>query len=314
MSDSTKIADMASAAELEKTRHVKGLAAGLGAFILWGVFPLYFKFLKEIPVLELMSHRIIWSLVFVIGIIAVTGRFVQLKEAISNRKTVMVFLATTTLIAINWVTFVWAITNDHVLEASLGYYINPLVNVVLGMLFLGEKLNKWQGSAIALAATAVILLTVQVGAVPWVSLTLAFSFGFYGLFRKKVQVESVVGLTIETALLTPICLAFMGFLIATDNLQGGQNNGGFYELPIFGLLVVSGLITAIPLILFSYGAQRLKLATVGVLQYIAPTIQAIMAVYLFDEEFSSAQGMAFGLIWIGLMIYTFDAIRSVKRR
>jgi chloramphenicol-sensitive protein RarD len=178
------------------------------------------------------------------------------------------------------------------------------------MLFFQERLNKWQTTAIALAACAVALMTFIMGELPWVSLVLGFSFGFYGLIRKKVKTESTVGLMVETAILTPICLAYLGFLVATDGLLGGEIGGDFYNMSDFLLLVGTGLVTGVPLILFSYGAQRLQLSTVGVMQYIAPTMHVVLAVFIFQEEFSHLQFVAFSLIWVGLLIYTIDGIRN----
>jgi len=247
-------------------------------------------------------------------IVAFTGRFSRLFAALKNRKVMMIFAASTTVIALNWVTFVWAITNDRVLEASLGYYINPLVNVGLGMIFLGERLNRWQGAAIGLATLAVVIMTVMMGTLPWVSLVLGFSFGFYGLLRKKVQAESVVGLTIETGLLFPLSIGYLIYLTYVGALQGGAVGDAFYEIDTILLLAGTGIVTAVPLILFSFGAQRLRLTTVGILQYVAPTMHAIWAIFIFNEEFSQAQFAAFSLIWIGLLIYTWDGLRPKKQK
>lgn len=288
----------------------KGLAAALGAFVLWGVFPLYFKALAHIPVLEVLANRIVWSLLLVLLLITVTKRFGHVRAAISNPKTLMIFAASTTFIAFNWTTFVWAIANDRVLEAGLGYYINPLVNVGLGMIFFGERLNKWQTFAIVLAIGAVALMTFVLGELPWVSLVLGFSFGIYGLLRKKAQTESTVGLMIETGILTPVCLGYLIYLTMSGGLQGGAIETGFYDTHTLYLLMGTGLVTGVPLILFSYGAQRLRLATVGVMQYIAPTIQVVLAIFVFEEAFSYMQFVAFSLIWVGLIIYTVDGIRN----
>ncbi|WP_025897592.1 EamA family transporter RarD [Sneathiella glossodoripedis] len=300
-------ADLANSPDLEQK---KGLLAALGAFGLWGVFPLYFKAIGHIPVFEVLANRIVWSLVLVFLLVVITKRFGHLKAAISDRKTFLLFLGSTSFIALNWTTFVWAIANDRVLEAGLGYYINPLVNVGLGMLFFQEKLNRWQTTAIFLAICAVALMTYIMGHLPWVSLVLGFSFGFYGLFRKKAQTESTVGLMVETAILTPFCLAYLVFLVMTTGLQDGQVAGGFYSMPDFLLLVGTGVVTGVPLILFSYGAQRLRLSTVGVMQYIAPTMHVVLAIFIFNEAFSHLQFVAFALIWIGLIIYTIDGIRQ----
>ncbi|MEP4189806.1 MAG: EamA family transporter RarD, partial [Sneathiella sp.] len=265
------------------------------------------------PATEVMAHRIVWSLIFVLLIVLFSRRISHLKEAVKSGKTMLVLAATTLLIGINWFVFIWAIFADRVLEASLGYYINPLVSVLLGVIFLKEKLNKAQGTAVALATLAVIWLTVQVGVLPWVSLTLAFSFGFYGLLRKMIQTESVVGLTIETFLLAPLSAGYIAYLMMTGQALGGTGAVSTYDTGNLLLLVCSGAVTAIPLILFSMGAQRLKLGTVGIMQYIAPTIHILLAVYVFHEPFSEAQVGAFGLIWLGLIIYSWDGIRNRNR-
>mgnify|MGYP000082504926 CR=1 FL=1 len=290
--------------------HQKGMLAAFGAFALWGVFPLYFKTLGHVPVFEILANRILWSLVLVFVLVAITGRFLHLKAAISDPKTMVIFLGSTALIGLNWTVFVWAIANDRVLEAGLGYYINPLVSVALGMIFFAERMNRWQALAIFLAVCAVMLMTVVLGELPWVSLVLAFSFGFYGLLRKKAQAESTVGLMIETGILVPFSIAYLVYLSAIGGLQGGQIGDSFYELNSFLLLAGTGLVTGVPLILFSYGAQRLRLATVGIMQYIAPSIQVVLAVFVFEEYFSQVQFMAFSLIWLGLIIYTVDGIRN----
>lgn len=287
-----------------------GLLAALGAFCLWGVIPLYFKLLGEIPPLEVIAHRIVWSLILVVGIVLATKRIPHVLSIFGNRKAVLLFCATTILIAINWVTFVWAVTNDRVLETSLGYYINPLVNVLLGFVFLGERLNKMQSIAVGLATLAVIVLTVNTGGLPWVSLVLAFSFGSYGLLRKMAQVESVVGLTVETSLLFPVSLGYILYLYFTNDISGATSPGQFYDSKILLLLMGTGVVTAIPLILFAMGAQRLKLGTVGLLQYVAPTIQVFLAIYIFKEPFSESQLVAFGFIWVGLAIYSWDGFRN----
>ncbi len=309
MSNSGQSSGAVNATPSEENRQLHGLAGALGAFTLWGVFPLYFKMVDYVPVLEIMANRIIWSLVLVLLILAFTGRLKTLAKTALNKRSLVWFTATTLLIGVNWVTFVWAVTSDMVLEASLGYYINPLVNVMLGMLFLGERLNKAQSLAIGLAVVAVLLLTVRLGVVPWVSLVLAFSFGFYGLLRKKIPTESTVGLAMETGILTPICLIYVGYLAYTGT---GGAGGGFYDTQTNLLLAGLGFVTAIPLILFSFGAQRLRLSTVGLLQYIAPTIQVFLAIYVFGETFTQDRFIAFALIWVGLIIYTWDGIKNRK--
>ena len=307
MSNNPHSGSAANVTLTEEKRQMQGLIGALGAFICWGVFPLYFKMLDGIPVLEILAHRIVWSLVLVGFIIFFTHRFRKVLETLSDPRTLMLFFGSTLMIAINWTVFVWAVTSGRVLEASLGYYINPLVNVMLGMLFLGERMNKAQTTAILLAVAAVLLLSFKLGDVPWVSLAMAFSFGFYGLLRKKAPTESAVGLAVETAILTPVCIAYIAYLAITGT---GGAGGAFYDFSTNMLLLGLGAVTALPLIMFSFGAQRLRLSTVGVIQYIAPTLHAILAVYVFGETFSQDRLIAFGLIWIGLLIYTVDGFRG----
>jgi len=294
----------------EEKRQLQGLMGALGAFTFWGVFPLYFKLLDGMPVLEILAHRIIWSLVLVGMLIYFMNKFRLVLETLSDPRTLMLFIGSTIVIAINWTTFVWSVSADRVLDASLGYYINPLVNVMLGMLFLGERLNKAQTTAILLAVAAVLLLSFKLGQVPWVSLVLAFSFGTYGLLRKKAPTESAVGLAVETAILTPVCVAYLAYLTITGT---GGAGGGFYDLETNLLLLGLGAVTAIPLMMFSFGAQRLRLSTVGIIQYITPTLHAVLAVYVFGETFSQDRLIAFGLIWAGLLIYTVDGLRNRRK-
>jgi len=310
LSDQSSRISADSSALSEKNRITHGFLAALGAFGLWGVFPLYFKLFDGVPSLELMAHRIVWSVVFVGFLLIVTKRLEQLKEVFLDRKILLVFLATTLLIGANWLTFIWAISVERVLEASLGYYINPLVSVVLGMLFLKERLNKWQYSAVGLATLAVIWLTIMAGVLPWVSLVLAFSFGFYGLLRKMIPVESAVGLMVETLLLTPVSLGFILYLMINGMTLGAESGSHGYDTYFTLLLIGTGIVTAVPLILFSAAAQRLKLSTVGIMQYIAPTMHILFAVFVFKEPLSNAQIGAFVLIWIGLLVYSIDGFRN----
>ncbi|MBL4741256.1 MAG: EamA family transporter RarD [Sneathiella sp.] len=310
MSDPSTTKNNGGSLNADKTTQLHGLLASLGAFCLWGVIPVYFKLLGDVPPLEIIAHRIVWSLVLVVAIVLAMGRVRHVLKVFKQRKTVLIFCATTILIAVNWTTFIWAISNDHILQASLGYYINPLVNVLLGFVFLGERLNKMQSFAVGLATLAVILLTINTGGLPWVSLVLAFSFGLYGLLRKMAQVESVVGLTVETSFLFPLSLGYIAFLMATGNISNGGSSGQFYDFRMLLLLMGTGLVTAIPLILFAIGAQRLKLGTLGLLQYIAPTIHVFLAVYIYNEPLSDSQLVAFGLIWVGLFIYSWDGFRN----
>jgi chloramphenicol-sensitive protein RarD len=285
-----------------------GVAFAGGAFLIWGVTPIYWKLLKQIPALELLAHRVVWALALVAVWMTLRRRCPDLVTAGRRPRTLAALLASTACIAVNWGLFIWAVNTDRVLSTSLGYYINPLVSVLLGLVVLRERLNRRQWLAVGLAAVAVAILTSRVGHPPWISLGLAFSFGFYGLLRKTVAADAVVGLTFETAALTPLCV---GFLAWRERIGAAafSHQGVGTDL----LLVAAGAVTAVPLLLFTLGARRLPLSTVGLLQYIAPTCTFVLAVFLYSEPFTLAHGIAFVLIWTALAIYTLD-LRSRLRR
>ena len=293
----------------------RGLLSALGAFLVWGWSPVYFKWLSHVSPIEIISHRVIWSSVLVLLLIVSTRKFGQLLEIYRNPKRLYVFMLTTVLIGGNWLTFVWAIANDRILEGSLGYYINPLVNILLGMIFLGERLNKWQTVSILCAIAAVTILTIQVGYLPWVSLVLAFSFGFYALLRKKTGADSAVGLVVETTLLFPVALGFLLYLIFTaDPGTSSETATGFLvDFESLLLLIGTGVVTATPLILFTTAAKYLKFTTIGILQYLAPTMHVFIAIYLYNEPFDQSRLFAFALIWLGLIIYSVDGYRGRRR-
>jgi chloramphenicol-sensitive protein RarD len=278
-----------------------GLLYASGAFLLWGVVPVYWKTLQHVPALEILAHRIVWGLVFVVAWMTIRGRWPELRAVFRRPRTVTTLLASTFFIAINWGLFIFAVNTNRVLATSLGYYINPLVNVLLGLFVLHERLNRKQWVAVALASLAVVLLTVQAGKLPWISLVLPVSFGLYSLLRKMVNADAVVGLTFETAALFPFAAA----LLLRQELRG-VGALGHQGLRIDLSLVAAGAVTAVPLILFTLGVRRIPLSTAGLLQYIAPTCTFLLAVLLYDEPFSTAHAVSFGLIWIALVIYSSD--------
>jgi chloramphenicol-sensitive protein RarD len=294
---------------------IRGLLSAFGAFLIWGWSPVYFKWLSHVSPIEIISHRIIWSSILVLLLIVSTRKIGQLLEIYRDPKRLYVFVLTTLLIGGNWLTFVWAIANDRILEGSLGYYINPLVNILLGMIFLGERLNRWQAVSILCAIAAVTILTLQVGYLPWVSLVLAFSFGFYALLRKKAGADSAVGLVVETTLLFPVALGFLLYLTFTaDPATSHEVTTGFLvDFESLLLLIGTGVVTAIPLILFTTAAKYLKFTTIGILQYLSPTMHVFIAVYLYNEPFDQSRLVAFGLIWLGLIIYSVDGYRGRRR-
>lgn len=282
-----------------------GVAYGLAAYISWGVAPVYFKAVAHIPALEVLAHRMLWAVPFLLILLSLQGRVRMLMSPLRDRKTLVTLLATTVLIGSNWGVYIWAIANDQVLQGSLGYFINPLLNVLLGFVFLGERLRRWQTVGILLAALGVAYLTWSNGTVPTVALFLAFTFAFYGLLRKTARVDALVGLTIETSLLLPLAIAYAVFL-ASDN--AGHFAAGSWSDSL--LLAAAGIVTAVPLLWFTNAARRLRYTTVGILQYIAPTGQFILGAAVYGEAFGQAEAVCFGLIWIALLIYTADSLRA----
>ena len=288
-----------------------GLTAAVSAFAMWGLFPLYLKPLAAVPTLQVMSHRIVWCCLLVFAWLALRGEVGAVKVALANAATRRRLAASAVFISVNWLIYVWAVANGHVVDASLGYFINPLFSVVLGVFVLGERLNRAQWAAIMLAAGGVLYLAVALGRPPWIALALAFSFGMYGLIRKVVAVEAVPGLATETLLLSPFALGYLVwcFLQGTGVL-------GHSSTAVDALLVGSGLITAMPLALFAYGARRIPLSTVGLVQYIGPTLQFLLGVLVFHEPFPRARAVGFVMIWSALAIYAADGLwrRRKSRR
>jgi chloramphenicol-sensitive protein RarD len=281
----------------------KGFAAAVAAFAAWGVFPLYFKPLHEVSALQVIAHRVVWSCLFVLGWMALRGELGELRAALVDRRVIIRLALSATLISLNWLVYVWAVANNHVVDASLGYFINPLVNVLLGIALLAERLNRAQWSAVALASAGVAYLTIVTGHPPWISLTLAFSFASYGLIRKVVQVEALPGLAAESLLLLPFAAAYLLWCGAS-----GDGALGHSAPAIEALLIGSGPLTAITLFLFAYGARRIPYSTVGLLQYIAPSLQLACGVIAFHEPFETAHAAGFALIWTALVIYAGDGL------
>jgi chloramphenicol-sensitive protein RarD len=281
----------------------KGLAAAATAFAAWGVFPLYFKLLHEVSALQIIAHRVVWSCLIVLGWMALRGQLKEMRAALVKPRLALRLALSAILISVNWLVYVWAVAHDHVVDASLGYFINPLVNVLMGIVLLSERLNRAQWSAIALAAAGVAYLTFVTGHLPWISLTLAFSFASYGLIRKIVQVEALPGLAAETVLLMPCAT---GYLLWCET--SGRAAFGHAAPLIDVLLIASGPLTAITLFLFAYGARRIPYSTLGLLQYIAPSLQLACGVFAFHEPFERTQAAGFALIWAALVIYAGDGL------
>lgn len=293
----------------------QGVLLALGATCFWGMFPLVFKTVAHISPLEVLAHRSLWSLVFAALLMAAMGRREIFQRAFYAPRILAVALASGLAVAVNWGVFIWAVGNDQVLQSSLGYYMNPLVNVLLGVVFLGERLRLWAWLAIGFAAVGVVFLVVRVDGVPWVALALALSWSIYGLVRKLAKVGSLPGLYLETLMLSPLALGFVVWLGA----QGAD--AAPLMVPAFGsgwadsaLLMATGAVTAMPLLLFGRATRILRLSTIGVLMYIVPTAQFLLAVYAFDEPFTQAHLWAFLMIWTGLAIYAGDSWRHRKLR
>ena len=287
----------------------RGFVATIGAFVAWGLFPLYWRELNMVPPLQITAHRILWCTVFVVGFLVWKQGFGWLRATLSRPRAAPLLFASSLLISVNWVLYIWAVNAGHVVESALGYFINPLVNVLLGVVALGERLNARQWGAVALATLGVGWLTWQVGHLPWIALTLAFSFGTYGLIRKIVSVDSVPGLGVESLIMFVPALGFLVF----SEMQG---SGGFGHVGRYEdlLLVLAGAVTAMPLIWFAYGARRIPLSMVGIIQYIGPTLQLLTGVFLFGEPFSEVQLVGFGCIWGALALYALDGLWRVRMR
>lgn len=286
----------------------RGLAAAVSAYLIWGLFPLYWALLSHLPALEIIAHRVLWCAVIVsLWLFWSDGRG-WLRRALAGRRVGRMLIASSLLISINWGVYIWAVTNGRVVDASLGYFINPLLSVAIGVGVLGERLNRVQWSAVALAAVGVGWLTLSQGALPWIALVLASSFAVYGLIRKQVAVEAVPGVAIESLILTPVAL---GWLLWMASAQRGAFLTG--AIGQDGLLVLGGVLTALPLIGFSYGARRIPYSLVGILQYISPTLQLLSGVLLLGEPFGSDRAIGFGCIWLALAIYAQDGWRRRAR-
>jgi chloramphenicol-sensitive protein RarD len=281
----------------------QGVLYGLIAYTLWGSFPVFFKALHGAPPLEIVSHRIFWSAVFLFILVVLRKQMGNLLSILRNRLLLLTLCGSTLLIATNWLVFLYAIQRGEVLQSSLGYFITLLISVLLGFVFLQERLSFWQKVSVLCAFLGVLNLTFYQGQFPWIALVLASSFGLYGLLRKLAKVDAMLGLTVETALLAPISL---GYLIFLSSQQQGAFLAGSLQLNL--LLPLSGLVTAIPLLLFIGAARRLRLATLGFLQYITPSLHFVLAVGLYGEEFSSSHLISFLFIWIGLGIYSGDTL------
>jgi chloramphenicol-sensitive protein RarD len=287
----------------------RGLLLGVAAYTLWGAFPLYWVLLEPAGALEILAHRILWSLVTMGVIVVLLRRTTQLRALFRDRRVFALLAVGAAVITVNWATYIWGVNNGRVVEASLGYFINPLVTVLMGVFILGERLRPLQWGAMAVAGTAVAVLALDYGRLPWVALVLAFSFGTYGLAKKTANAGAIESLTLETILLAPIAAAYIAWLVAT-----GQSNFGSHGTGHALLFTTTGIVTAIPLICFGGAAIRVSMVTLGLLQYLAPILQFALGVVWFHEDMPPGRWVGFILVWIALAIFTVEAIHHHRRR
>ena len=294
---------------MDNNKPLTGALAALAAFSLWGGIPIYFKAVSPIPAFEILAHRVVWTVVFLGIIITLKGSISNVFEVFQNKKLLLTLMLSSLLISSNWLVFIWAVAHDRVLEASLGYFTTPIVSVALGMCFLRERLRTWQWFAVGLSVLGVCNLVWSHGAIPWVAITVSVTFGLYGLVRKIAEVDAFSGLFVETALIVLPMLAYLIFI--------AMNGTGVYSPSnekLSGLLMMAGLVTAIPLVLFAIAAKRLKLSTLGFFQYITPTGQFLLAVFLYDEPFLDSHLITFVIIWLALTIYSFDSLTAHSQK
>jgi chloramphenicol-sensitive protein RarD len=282
----------------------KGILYALGAYIMWGLFPIYWKWLQAVPALQVIGHRIVWSFVLLVVVIIGTRQWKKFRATLTLRILGIYFVAGL-LLSVNWLIYVWGVNSGHIVETSLGYFINPLLSVLLGMIFLGERLRPAQWFAIGLAAFGVIYLTWTHGSLPWIALSLAFTFGFYGLVKKVAPLGSLYGLTLETGLMF---LPALGYLIFAEST--GQAAFGHIGNVSILLLVGAGVVTTIPLLMFASAARRIPLTMIGVMQYIAPTLQFLLGVLIYKEQFATSKLIGFGMVWIALIVFWTEGLAA----
>ena len=279
-----------------------GIGYALLAFSAWGFIPIYWKLLNTVPSMEILTHRMVWSVFFLLGLLAVQKRLGEFRELFHSPKYIFMLLGTATLLGGNWFVYIYGVNTNQVIETSLGYFISPLLVILLGAVFLRERLNIWQVVAVGFAALGVLNFLWEFDSLPWIALSLAFSFSFYGLLRKMIPVKPLVGLLMETVLLAP----FAAVMIVVWNVDGTGNIGGDWRIVIF--LVGAGVVTSLPLLWFTNAGKRLRYTTLGFIQYMTPSIQLIIGVYLFHEPFTSTHSITFGLIWAGLVIFSINSL------
>lgn len=298
--------------EQQKKEQVAGILAAAGAYLLWGILPVYWKQISEVPAYEILAHRIIWSCVFMVAILVVTRGVKQFCSETSalcgQRNKLLGLVIASLLVSVNWLIYIWAVNVNRVVETSLGYYINPLVNVFLGVVVLKEKLSLWQSVSFVIAALGVINMTIHFGAIPWVSLSLAITFAFYGMCKKILKISAMTATTLETLIVSPIALLYLWQL-------AGQGTGSFGTASLYTTLFLlgAGAVTATPLLLFATGANRLPLSLLGFIQYVSPTIALAIGVLLYHEPFTTVHLVSFSLIWLALTVFSLSGTKLFVR-
>ncbi|WP_210650029.1 EamA family transporter RarD [Nocardioides sp. SYSU D00065] len=287
----------------------RGLIFGALAYTMWGTFPLYWTLLEPGGAVEILAHRIAWSLLTMLLVLVVWRRVGHLRRLLDDRRKVLIISGAAVVITVNWGAYIWGVNNGRVVETSLGYFINPLVTVLMGVLVLGERLRRLQWVAMAIALVAVVVLAVDYGRPPWVALVLAFSFGTYGLAKKQADVGAVESITLETLVLAPLAVAYVAWLMAT-----GQSSFGSHGLGHAALFTTTGVITAVPLMLFGAAAIRVSMVSLGLLQYLAPTIQFVLGIAVFREAMPPSRWVGFALVWLALVIFTVEAVNHRRRQ
>ncbi|MFB9997825.1 putative chloramphenical resistance permease RarD [Providencia rustigianii] len=286
----------------------KGVLCALGAYFIWGVAPIYFKTIKEVPAEEILTHRIIWSFFFMLILLTLSRHWSYFRQVLKQPKKILVLGVTAVTIASNWLIYIWAVNNGHMLQASLGYFINPLVNVLFGMLFLHERFRRMQWVAVALALTGVLIQLWQFGSIPIIGLSLAVTFATYGLLRKKLGVDAQTGMTFETLWLLPVGVIFLLFFADSPTSNMTMNS---WTLNL--LLIAAGIITTVPLLLFTEAANHLRLSTLGFFQYLGPSIMFLLAVFMYGEVMTQELLITFGFIWVALILFTLDALYTQQK-
>ena len=290
-------------------RTTQGTITSISAYLLWGFFPIYWKQLAHVPSTQIAAHRAIWCFVFLVFVVLVRRRWSEVKHTLSSFSRTRTFLFSALFLGVNWLVFIWAVNANHLVEISLGYFINPLVTVCLGVVVLKERLDRRQAVSVGLAFVGVLYLTLRYGRVPWIALVLALSFAIYGILRKTATAESMVGLSLEMGILTPLALVYLFGV-------GVKGSGAFLSTGITSdvLLMAAGVVTAVPLLLFAHGVRRIRYSTAGLLQYIAPTCQLILAVFLYGEPFAFANAVSFGFVWAAVVLYSISSLSSFRTR